>query len=1063
MLMSIPPPVGAPAQRRLVTRRCVGRSPVRSSTRMNSSGCQPDPKARARDAVALMLGVCLATSAAAQPDDPATLIEEIRSARLEPSWARDATGVRLGTEVATLDLEHGVLIPVRSGGGRVVELVFVGRGRARLEPPDQIEAGQLELFTGSPRLAETFTEAVFVVARDEAASALLRRPPAAHAGDEILRRASARYAAWKTSPERRTLGVETGILLDALRDPLYEDYFAGWFMGEQLGEFLLRVDPAAEEQINLGQFVRVDVAPEEKHTMSRFLHRQQKRGRLVGLEVEDLGRWDSWVQSPLRAPDGQPQPGSPGFEPTHYTLDVTVNPRSGHLASRSKVHLRAIGGQRRVVRLELHPDLEITRLTDGDGRELFYLRAGNDLQVVLPHAPPKGGQRMLTPPKEGQRNTTRPEGGERDTLLADGDDVVLQIDCEGSFFEADAETGPEGRRATSWALRDALGWYPRTGANERATYDVTLRWPRRYELLASGRKLDGGVDHGQRWERRRMRVPTLGFTFEVGHFEVESINVDDVRLNVALDSGTLEQMPEGAVGELMFTVADALRYYQQVFGRYPLDELTVVTVPRQYSQAMLGLVTLSNRVMVDWGVFGPLLRVQDRGSVVAHEVAHQWWGHLVGWRSYRDQWISEAMANYATLLWARHRGLKPAVGPVTGWQQELTATLDDGRPIESLGPLVLGERLFSSRSRDAYQAIVYRKGALVLEMLARKFGEQDFLRALEALVGAAAGRVISTADFLSLLEQITAIDLDAFARQFIFGTGLPEVTYDYAFEPDGEGGWRVHVDARQEMPARTRYAVVPTADGGLDVARGQVDPPDVEDSELVVPFQILLAGDAGNVSESRQRILIGRMVISGRHTELTLELDEQPIKLWLDRDREIFGRFLDRRLHPKRLLLQQASKLASAGDLEAAADTLRRALATRSPLASNDDLLDAHLHLRLAGVLLDLGSDADAAGSLDGAREAFEQGKAELPRSEVRRFASAFEVVEARIEVRRGDYLAALERLRGGVLDPKDATSTEGYLLLAIAARATGNHRELEQALEIARRRGADVSPLTAG
>ncbi len=984
-----------------------------------------------RALAALACGVCLAAGpvrADADAADPEALLRQIRAARLDAANALDPSGLRLDTGFATLDLERGVLIPVRAGT-RTVEMVFVGRGRANLEPPDDVEAGQLELFTGGSRLAETFTEAVFVVARDAAAEALLRRPPAGEVEPETLRRAGARYAAWKASPERRTLGVETGILLDALGDPLYEEYFAGWFLGEHLGPFLLQLDPAAEEQINLGQFVRFDVTPERQRSLSRFLHRQQRRGRLVGLEIEDLGRWDSWVQAPLRDAAGAPRPGSPPFEPRHYVIDVTVDPRTGALASQSRVELRAASGSRRVVRLELHADLEITRLAES-GSELFYLREGNDVLVLLPRLPEAGAE------------------------------VVLDVACEGSFLEhGDA---PEGRR--SWALRDAIGWYPRTGANERATYDVTLRWPRRYGLLASGTQVGGGTAGGLRWQRRRLEVPTLGFSFEVGRFEVETMNVGRVRLQVALDASTRSAAADGAIGELMFTVADALRFYQQLFGPYPLDELTVVTVPRQYSQAMLGFITLSSQVMVDWGVFGPVLKVQDRGSVVAHEVAHQWWGHLVGWRSYRDQWISEAMANYAAVLWARHRGLQPAVGPVTGWQQELTATIADGRPIESLGPLVLGERLFSSRSQEAYQAIVYRKGALVLEMLARKLGERDFLRALKALLAAASGQVISTGDFLSLLERITAGELDGFAQQFIYGTGLPEVTYDYAFEPRAGGGWLVRVDARQELPSRVRYAVVPLADGRLDVRRSRADPgAAVDSSELVVPFQILLANDAsdsGAGNGRRNRTLVGRMVISGRQSELEVELEERPSRLWLDRDREVFGRFLDRRQHPKRLLLQQASKQAAGGELEAAEESLRRALARRSPLASTDHLLDAHLHLQLSSVRLDRGQDAEAAASLELARDAVEQGSSELPYSETRRFQRAFEVAEARIEVRRGDYTAAFARLRSGILDQNDATSTEGYLLLAIAARATGHQGELEAALEIARQRGADVSRL---
>ncbi len=1020
---------------------------------------------------ALLCGACLAmmpVSADASADvtlGPEGLLRQIRTASLDLSRPLDAAGVRLDTGAATLDLESGVLIPVRAGDARAVEMVFVGHGKVRLEPPDAVEAGQLELFTGSPRLAESFTEAVFVVARDEAADALLQRPEAT-AGAEVLHRAGERYAAWKDSPERQTLGVETGILLDALRDPLYQHYFAGWFMGRQLGPFLLQIDPAAEEQVNLGQFVRFDVTPEARHSLARFLHRQQQRGQLLGLEVEDLGRWDSWVKAAVRTADGEARPGSPGFEPRHYQVDVTVDPRSGHLASRSRVTMRAVTGQRRVVRFELHAELEITRLAvapegssvapEGssatvapeNGVELFYLREGNAVQVLLPQVPEAGAE------------------------------VILDVACEGSFLEPGNAVAQDERSGKSWALRDALGWYPRTGANERATYDVTLRWPRRHQLIASGKRVDGGEGKGERWERRLLEVPGLGFSFEIGRYDVQSMDVGEVRLNVAVDRETLSLAPEGARSELMFTVADALRFYQKEFGPYPLDELTVVTVPRQYSQALLGLVTLSSQVLLDWGVFGPLLRVQDRGSVVAHEIAHQWWGHLVGWRSYRDQWISEAMANYAALLWARHRGLAPSVGPVTGWQQELTATVADGRPIESLGPLVLGERLFSSRSQDAYHGIVYRKGALVLEMLARKLGDDDFRRALATVVASASGRTISTADFLSLLERITATDLDAFARQFIYGTGLPEIDYDYAFEPRDGGGWRVRVDARQQMPVRTRYAIVTLPGGRLDVARGRVEQGvDVEGSELVVPLQILLT-DGPTASSAaqpdarepgapefsgngrRQDLLVGKIVISGRHTELEFDLDWRPSKLWLDRDREIFGLFLDRRAHPKRMLLKLAAKQAATGELTPAEDTLRRALAARSPLSSTDHLLDAHLHLRLAGVLLDLGRDREAAGSLDLAKQVFEREKASLPGSEIRRFASAFEIAEARIEVRRGDYLGALERLSDGVLDPRDATSTEGYLLLAIAAQATGRQGELEEALEIARRRGADVSRL---
>src|SRR5690606_41036364 len=139
------------------------------------------------------------------------------------------------------------------------------------------------------------------------------------------------------------------------------------------------------------------------------------------------------------------------------------------------------------------------------------------------------------------------------------------------------------------------------------------------------------------------------------------------------------------------------------------------STPRDFSQSLPGLVTLSNPMMADLGWLGALAGVEDRRTVVVHELAHQWWGHLVGWRGYRDQWLSEAMANYAAVAWARATlpaGERPVFGPTARWRAALEAETADGRTIESLGPLVAGFRLASSKSAEAYAAIGDRKSVV---------------------------------------------------------------------------------------------------------------------------------------------------------------------------------------------------------------------------------------------------------------------------------------------------------------------------------------------------------------
>lgn len=974
---------------------------------------------RGRLLLALPLAAILTAAAGARDPatpDPRLLIERLRSSALDASAPLRLEKVRLDTGSAVLELADGLLFPVAGAGERAVEMVFVGNGVVHLEPPDEIEAGQLELFTGSRVLDERFTEAVLVVARDDAARALLERDTASP-DPEGRRRAQERFASWRASPERRLLGVDAGILADALGDPFAEEYFAAWFRGRELGDFLLLVDPAAEEPLSLGQFVPYDVHGRHKRRFSRFLSREQRRGRFIGLEIADLGAWDTWISAARRV-DGRPLHGTPAFEPRHYRLGVTVQPRSGELAGRAEIELVATTGARRLARLSLHRDLAVSRVAAGE-TELAYLRDGSEIHVVLPHAPPAG------------------------------EAVTVTVEYAGRFLDPG--------RDRNWALRDALAWYPHAGELDRATYDVTLSRPPKFDLLAGGRWTASGGDRKLRWDRRVLDVPALGFSFEVGRFDVRRVHAGRVAVTVAFDP-SLVDVAGDSLAAVLDAVTDSLAFYETLFGPYPLPELTVVTVPREHSQAMLGFVTLANAMMVDWGAFRTALGFTDRRAVVAHEIAHQWWGHQVGWHGYRDQWISEAMANYAARLWTRRRLRHSGPGgPTDGWQEELTAPVADGRPLESVGPLVLGRRLDSSRADGAYEAIVYRKGALVLGMLERRFGEERFLEVLRAVAEHGRGKALATGDFLELLERLSGDDLEPFARQFVYGVGLPEIFYDYDFEETGDGRWRVRVGTRQEPPQRFRYEVVERAGGGLDVARRRLETAELAGAALVVPFQVAFSGGVFGFQ--------GEMTLTGPENEIAFAVDGRPEDVWLDIRREVYARFFNERRHPKRTLVYQGFDRAAAGESGAAEAYFVAALTTTTPLLRGvspalgklqmvaDRLLNAQIHLELARVRMASDRDDDARLSLEAAQQALE-------RSEQPWIAGDLDLLEARLEIRSGDYARAFRRLRKNVLRSQRLDSAESYLLLAIAARETGNERELAEAVAAARRKGADVSLL---
>lgn len=1000
------------------------------------------PRALALALLFTLLGGVL--SAGAASPDAASLLDDLRASRLDPEGAVRLEGVELDTGLARFLIEEGTVFPITPVGEGALELAFLGEGRMVLEPPDEIEAGQLELFTGSRRLDEAVTEAVFVVGSDAAAQRILAHPAAAP-DPHLADRAQEIFTAWRESPERRALDVEMALLLDALGEPAWDTYFSGWFRGEDLGQFLYVVQPGDPEQVTLGRFEPLELDEKERRKVEREIQKLQRKGRLTGVRIEDLGVWDTWLSAARTGPDGTPLPETSPFEPERYVLEVDLEGRDLQIAARARVELRAVTGHSRAVFFTLDPELRIESARDGSGRELFFHQDLSTVLVLLPMAP------------------------------AAGDDAVVELAYGGPIVEK--------LDARNHVLRNTTHWYPHTGTVDRARYDVTLRRPRFFDVVAAGRRVDGGqADGGVWWERRVVDHPTFGYSFEVGRYgSGASARAGDVDVKLFLDAHSAKEL-RSSREELVESVRDALVYLEERFGPYPLDELTVVTTPRFQSQSLLGFVTLSTpmmtELMTEW--YG-----WDARAVIAHEVAHQWWGHQVTPKGYRDSWLSEALANYAALLYTRNElELEQHQGPTAYWWHPLLRwTAEDGRPLESVGPIVLGGRLASTKAPGAYDPIVYGKGAVVLDMLGRLLGEESFVKALAAVVRAADFRPVSTQDFVAMVEQATGQDLEAFARQYLYGTGVPEVYVRYDFEEKDDGRWVVTAETRRERPHRYRYRVTARPGGALDVAREAFPGTEVAEAPLVVPVQIALfdpdkedpEGDRRRRRRSRRRSTEGPTAntfaqvyarILGGRTELRFELPHRPTRLWLDRHDEVLGLFWDEQRAPKRVLLHKGLDLTAEGRGEEAEALLRQALEApvfdgppgtesgdESDLQDQGRILDRRIHLALARLCLAQDRDGEAPAFLDRAEELSRKYDARWLEEDLR-------VLRARLALRRGDPEEAYELLRKRYLRGR-VQDLEGVVVLAIAARAVGDEKEYAAALERAERAGVDVKLLT--
>jgi hypothetical protein len=999
---------------------------------------------------AALLSALLVAAAPRADAGAAELLARVQSAALDPARAVWVRGLGIEVGQAVLEVRQGVLFPAEPVDGHTFEIVFIGQARLLLEAPDEIEAGQLELFTGERSLDAPVEEAVLVLTNQDAVGDLLRRPSSAEAlRPDLVERARQIHARWRNGTELRVGGIPLALVKYLVGDAAYRHYFALWCRSFALGDFFYHYDPEDAEQTTLASFRPLELSNWERARMRHEIRVQQRKGRWLDVRVDDLGVWDVWFSTPWSPGAPGSDAGHLGFEVEHYDLDVTIRRRKSWLEGRARLHLRVGAPDRRTVRLALMRDLQITAVRDASGRELEHLRAGEEAAVLLPE-----------PAAEGER-------------------LILDVEFTGRALQ--------WVRGRTYDLVDTDGWYPRGGAGDQATYDVTLRWPEELQLLGSGRPVSSGRAGGYRWERRRLDVPAIAFTFVLGRFHVDRTRVGHTDIAVAFDRGARRRLTPARRQRVTETAARALEFFEATFGPYPLDHLTLVSVPRPYSQSYLGFVTLAESVVTRADPWGDS-EAWMREMTVAHELAHQWWGNLVGWWSYRDQWLSEGMANYAALLFDSRKdaaGTDRLTTLAAGWRESLARATVEGRPVESLGPVVLGNRLNSSRASDGYRTIVYRKGAVVLAMLARVIGEERFVPMLRSLAEAAAHRAVTTESFLEALERMSGLELDSFARQYVYGTGIPEVYYGYETARGEDGRWTMRGEASLLSIPRYRYAIVGSPEQGREVLRRPGTAPGGQPISIIVPYRLTLDGSANRGAAGERVERTGELVLHGRRDDFAIETELQPLELQLDPRGEILAWFYSAEVQPKRVLRYEAEDLAAGGRLEEAETRFQQALRTSAAAPSPVDPLDeavtapridervenVRIRLALARLYLQQGREGEATAALDAIDR-------ELAGDGERSFRVERDALRSRIDLRHGGHAAALRRLKktlralsprrdgapealaggGAAAGGEQAALAEAYALLAVAAEMAGAEEDLRWALREARGRGVDVS-----
>jgi aminopeptidase N len=339
---------------------------------------------------------------------------------------------------------------------------------------------------------------------------------------------------------------------------------------------------------------------------------------------------------------------------------------------------------------------------------------------------------------------------------------------EGLYFMT-PEPGIAGSRPEVWSQGEGQRnryWIPCFDyPNEKASFDGTFRVDKPYYVLSNGR-LESTVELGTKtqyhWVLDQPQVAYL-IMLAAGEYEIYTDIWRGKEISYLVPPGT----GEGRTRLNLGLTVDMLDFFSDITGiEYPYDKYAQVVVQNFIFGGMENTTAtvLNSRMLYDERA----LLDRDAENLVAHELAHQWWGDMVTLREWNQMWLNEGFATFFEKLYRQHhRGQDEYVYELDAAHREVIAA-DKKSP----RPMVVD---FFNRSDATSSSHVYTKGASVLAMLRQYFGDEVFFDALQRYGTEMQWKTADTADLMRCFREASGENVDWFFEQWVYMAGHPDL------------------------------------------------------------------------------------------------------------------------------------------------------------------------------------------------------------------------------------------------------------------------------------------------
>jgi len=754
----------------------------------------------------------------------------------------------------TLKMASGSAFVAEAPSG-VTALVLLGRGDVHFAPPDPGEQGQLRIFSGNP-VFDTQVDAAFI-----------RVNPAEfgmHVAEHSLTLSQApapdlaRAQQIFTDLAPRSFNIDLGDLTD-------ERWSIEPSAGSLIVEFRSRKyawltyarSPGDAEDISL--FDRAHA-----HNISSYASPDKlaSRGRFYS---DDDDRT---------------------YDVERYSLDLSIDPARSWIAGRGSMRVK-VRKSTSSITFKLAQPLVVSAVSSPNFGRLLALRVSgqNNILVTLPTFVMEDTDLVFDVAYSGR---LEPQNFDREALVVQG-----QSQTQGGATQLpttpqqDPNAMPLIEPERRYLYSNRSLWYPQGPVTDYATASMRLTVPSQYQIVASGSlvgaKVTEAKDEGGRGDARTVRTveyatdrPVRYLSCVISRFVPVSRQRLDVPALSAIPSWALpldhrspaaSDAPPGAAPgvnlevvatplasarnrQLITRVGDILRTFAKLVGDAPYPDFTVAALednlpgghsPPYFAMTLQPLPSSP----YSWGNDPVWMDGIYPNFLLAHEVAHQWWGQAVGWKNYHEQWLSEGLAQYFAVLYAgADRGPDVVRNLIVQMRQS-------AQQYNSQGPISLGYRLGHIQNDGrVFRAITYNKSAVVLHMLRRLIGDDAFFAGLRRYYQDWHYKKAGTDDLRQAFETATPMKLSRFFDRWVLQAPLPSIVVTTRQGPTAQS-LVVRIEQRGEVfdfpytvsvqyaDGRTEDVTIPVTDQVTEhpiALKGAVKRVDTKDELALVTF-----------------------------------------------------------------------------------------------------------------------------------------------------------------------------------------------------------------------------------